>query len=150
MAFCKKLTEREKAAGRLPTGYTYTLPTEAQWEYACRAGTTGDFAGYQDVMAWYSSNSGGTTHSVGTKQPNAWGLYDMHGNVEEWCLDWYAKYSSDAVTDPVGPASGSSRVIRGGSWGLDAASCRSAIRYDYEPGNRVSDVGFRLALSAVR
>ncbi|MDR1817032.1 MAG: formylglycine-generating enzyme family protein, partial [Puniceicoccales bacterium] len=88
VAFCKKLTEQERAAGRLPSGYEYGLPTEAQWEYACRAGTTGDYAGNLEAMAWYGKNSGGGTHAVAQKQPNAWGFHDMHGNVWEWCADW--------------------------------------------------------------
>jgi formylglycine-generating enzyme required for sulfatase activity len=151
MAFCVKLTNREKAAGRLPAGYAYTLPTEAQREYACRAATTGDYAGDLDAMAWYGANSGGTTHPVGTKQPNAWGLYDMHGNVWEWCRDWYAdKLPGGEVTNPLGPPSGSNRVLRGGGWHDDAANCRSAIRGGNEPGYRDGPVGFRLALSAVR
>jgi formylglycine-generating enzyme required for sulfatase activity len=151
MAFCMKLTEREKAAGRLPTGYAYTLPTEAQREYACRAGTEGPFAGDLDAMAWYGANSGGTTHPVGTKAPNAWGLYDVEGNVFEWCRDWYAdKLPGGEVTNPLGPPSGSARVIRGGSWNYVAALCRSAFRLNREPAYRNFDVGFRLALSAVR
>ena len=150
IAFCAKLTEREKAAGRLPTGYTYNLPTEAQREYACRAGTEGPFAGDLAAMAWYEPNSGGTTHPVGMKQPNAWGLYDMEGNVWEWCRDWYGPYPGGDLTNPAGPSSGSIRVIRGGSWGNDAAYCRSAYRPYDEPGDRGTYVGFRLALSAVR
>jgi formylglycine-generating enzyme required for sulfatase activity len=151
IAFCAKLTDREKAAGRLPTGYAYTLPTEAQREYACRAGTTGDYAGDLDAMAWYNANSGNTTHPVGTKQPNAWGLYDMHGNVWEWCRDWYAdKLPGGEVTNPLGLPSGSLRVFRGGSWRDGAAGCRSAFRFGVVPGVRGLNVGFRLALSAVR
>jgi formylglycine-generating enzyme required for sulfatase activity len=151
MEFCRKLTERERQAGRLPDGYEYTLPTEAQWEYACRAGTTGDYAGNLDAMAWYAQNSGNTTHPVGQKQPNAWGLYDMQGNVAEWCLDRYKKkFPGGSVTDPTGPSSGSYRVTRGGGWDSDAARCRSATRGPYGPGDRCYDLGFRLALSSVR
>jgi len=150
MAFCQKLTERERAAGRLPDGYTFTLPTEAQWEYACRAGTTGPYAGDLDGMAWYSTNSGGTTHPVSTKQPNAWGLYNMHGNVWEWCSDWYKPYPGGSVTDPAGPASGAVRVLRGGSWCYPAANCRSAQRSRADPDIRHVDLGFRVALSFVR
>lgn len=150
MEFCQKLTERERAAGRLPDGYVYTLPTEAQWEYACRAGTTGDYGGNLDAMAWYTANSGGATHDVGTKQANAWGLHDMHGNVWEWCLDWYGNYPGGAVIDPVGAASGSLRVHRGGCWNNPAQDCRSAFRDGWAPRVRGDYLGFRLALSAVR
>ena len=147
MAFCRKLTERERAAGRLPEGYSYTLPTEAQWEFACRAGTTGDYAGKLDELGWYNGNSGNQSRPVATKQPNAWGLHDMHGNVWEWCLDWHGNYPGGSVTDPTGAASGSYRVYRGGGWGLGAARCRSALRYGDSPGFRGGYLGFRLALS---
>ena len=127
MQFCRKLTERERQADRLPEGYEYTLPTEAQWEFACRAGTTGSYggSGNLDEMGWYTSNSGGTTHPVAQKQANAWGLYDMNGNVWEWCQDWYGNYPGNSVTDPTGPSSGSGHVIRGGSWINDPRYCRS-------------------------
>jgi formylglycine-generating enzyme required for sulfatase activity len=129
-------------------GYVYRLPTEAEWEYACRAGTTGDYAGSLDAMAWYSSNSGSRTHPVGQKQPNAWGLYDMHGNVWEWCQDWYGGYPTGAVTDPKGAESGSGRVTRGGSWINSAANCRSALRGISSPGYRFIYLGFRLVRTA--
>lgn len=150
LSFCRKLTERERSAGRLPEGYVYTLPTEAQWEYACRAGTTGDYAGSLDAMGWYTSNSADSTEPVGTKQANAWGLYDMHGNVWEWCLDWEGDYPGGNVTDPIGASSGSNRVNRGGSWLYSADNCRSAYRDGSDPGFRGNDLGFRLALSSVR
>jgi formylglycine-generating enzyme required for sulfatase activity len=145
--FCRKLAERERSAGRLPEGYEYTLPTDAQWEYACRAGTTGDYAGNLDAMAWYESNSGSQTHAVSAKQPNAWGLYDMHGNVWEWCRDWKGDYPGGSVRDPTGPASGSLRVRRGGCWLSTARNCRSAGRDGNDPGNRLYFLGFRLALA---
>ena len=150
MDFCRKLTERERAAGRLAGDLAYTLPTEAQWEYACRAGTTGDYAGALDAMAWYSANSGDQTHPVGQKQTNAWGLHDMHGNVSELCLDWYGNYPGGSVTDPTGAASGSLRVIRGGDWDAAAINCLSAVRIRCGPGARIDNIGFRLCLSAVR
>jgi len=150
VAFCKKLTEREQAAGRLPEGYAYVLPTEAQWEYACRAETTGDYAGELNAMAWYDQNAGSTTHVVATKQANAWGLHDMHGNVREWCADWYGELPGGAVRDPSGAASGTIRVRRGGSWSLTADGCRSAVRGGNSPGDRNNVLGFRLALSSVR
>jgi formylglycine-generating enzyme required for sulfatase activity len=146
MAFCWKLTERERPAGRLPDGYAYTLPTEAQWEYACRAGTTGKFAGDLDAMAWYDENSGATTHPVGEKRPNAWGLSDMQGNVFEFC-QWLGGYPGGEVTNPRGPAPDFSHVLRGGSWFVGALDCRPAFRYEYIPDEPLSFVGFRLALA---
>jgi formylglycine-generating enzyme required for sulfatase activity len=150
MKFCAELTEREKAAGRLPAGYVYTLPTEAQWEYACRAGTTGSYAGEPDAMAWYNKNSGGTTHPVGLKRPNAWGLYDMLGNVLEWCYDWYGDYRGGEVADPKGPASGYFRMARGGSWRTEVTVCRSAARAGGSQDRRDYTLGFRLALAPAR
>ncbi|WP_461255975.1 formylglycine-generating enzyme family protein [Treponema sp. R80B11-R83G3] len=125
----------------------YRLPTEAQWEYACRAGTTTAYntgAAISDNTGWYSSNSGNRTHQVGLKTANAWGLYDMHGNVWEWCWDWYGSYSSSAQTDPVGASSGSDRVVRGGSWGNSAEYVRSGHRGSYDPSSRRDSFGFRL------
>lgn len=137
--FCQALS------GKL--GVTITLPTEAQWEYACRAGTTGRYAGYAlDAMGWYDDNSDSKTHIVGQKNPNPWGLYDMHGNVYEWCSDWFGDYSGSATTDPTGASTGSHRVDRGGSWYDPAEDCRSANRNIYTPSYRNSDLGFRLAL----
>ena len=147
MEFCQHLTEREHAAGRLPEGYRYTLPTEAQWEYACRAGSTGIYAGDLAAMAWYDANSGGETHPVAQKRPNAWGLYDMHGNVQEWCADWYRGYPGGDVRDPTGPSTGQFHVLRGGNWGLAAGTCRSAFRHWYPGGGSNAGIGFRLALA---
>jgi len=127
-------------------GLGFRLPTEAEWEYACRAGTTGDYAGSLDEMGWYDENSGKQTHPVGQKKPNAWGLYDMHGNVCEWCWDWYGENLPGGI-DPVGPASGSYRVYRGGGWGNYAFFCRAAYRNDYDPTYRYNgDLGFRSVL----
>ena len=149
--FCRKLSElpAERSAGRV-----YRLPTEAEWEYACGAGsTTAYYFGDDDSMlgkyAWYARNSGGQTHPVGQKKPNGWGLYDMHGNVREWCSDWFEEYTSAAEDDPTGATAGSSRVIRGGSWGSFAGFCRSASRFWGQPSFRYYDLGFRLAFSSV-
>jgi len=128
---------------RDPT-YIYRLPTEAEWEYACRAGTTTEFSGDIDQLAWYSSNSDLDPHPVGMKRPNAWGLFDVHGNVEEWCLDWYGDYTKAAVSDPTGPSSGTSRVCRGGSFFDPDLFCGSARRRKAMPGDRSSHLGFRL------
>jgi len=130
---------------RAKTGLvTFDLPTEAQWEYACRAGTDSPYAGDLDEMAWIKGNSGKTTHPVGQKRPNAWGLFDMHGNVFEWCLDWREEYSAGSTIDPKGEASGSARVIRGGSWYYDAQQCRSAHHFG-NSGRRLANIGFRAA-----
>ena len=150
MIFCQKLTERERGAGRLPAGYEYTLPTEAEWEYACRAGTTGLYAGKLDAMAWYDANSGGETHLVGLKQPNAWGFHDMHGNVQEWCADWYGGYPGGRVNNPMGAATGQFRVTRGGSWDFTAGYARSAFRHWSPTNGGARGTGFRLALAPRR
>ena len=129
------------------------LPTEAEWEYACRAGAPSPFAGsgVLNEMGWYAGNSGGKTHPVGSKKPNAWGLCDMHGNVWEWCQDWYGDYPAGAVIDRQGPATGAFRVFRGGSLNYYARDCRAAFQNGREPGNRGSNLGFRVALApAVR
>lgn len=130
----------------LNDGYIYRLPTEAEWEYACRAGSTGDYAGSLDAMAWYGSNAVGTTHPVGQKEPNAWGLYDMHGNVREWCQDWFnvSYYAQSPSVDPIGPRAGSDRVLRGGNWILGSDPLRSAHRWRMMPALREENVGFRL------
>ena len=127
------------------TGLAFDLPTEAQWEYACRAGTTTTYS-YGDsangAYMWYSSNSSSQTHDVGTKNANPWGLYDMHGNVWEWCLDWSGSLSGG--TDPKGSSSGSYRVKRGGSWCDGAGSCTSSYRGYGNPSSAYSYFGFRL------
>ena len=120
------------------------LPTEAQWEFACRAGTSGPYPGKLDEFAWYDANSGRRTHPIGTKQPNAFGLHDLHGNVWEWCRDYYSeRYSPGPVTDPLGPSNGSGRVYRGGSWGSAASGCRSAYRFWFVPAASFNLLGFR-------
>ena len=128
----------------LQNDYRYRLPTEAEWEYACRAGTTGDYYGDLDSIGWYSGNSGRTTHPVGQKQANAFGLYDMTGNVFEWCEDRYGVYSSDSLTDPTGAASGPGRVARGGGWYAPAINLRSAYRSNDSPSNVSWGIGFRV------
>ena len=141
----------EQAAGRLPIGYEYRLPTEAEWEYACRAGSLGDYSGATlDALGWYAVNAQSRTHDAGVTTLNAWGLFDVHGNVSEWCVDWYdQRYYGTAAADrdPKGPgANGYYRVLRGGSWGDRARFCRSAYRSRLGPGHRSGYRGFRLSL----
>jgi len=133
------------------TGMTFRLPTEAEWEYACRAGseTAYSFGNNKKKLvkyAWYDANTTAETHPVGRRKPNAWGLYDMAGNVWEWCQDWYGKnyYQYSPVIDPTGPSSGHGRVFRGGSWFSSDDRCRSAFRYGYDPKLRYANLGFRL------
>jgi len=140
-AFCEELSKL--------TRKKFVLPTEAQWEYACRAGsdTRFCFVNEEDKLeeyAWYNKNSEGRPHAAGRMKPNAWGLYDMHGNVWEWCNDWYGEYSAGPQTDPEGPASGPGRVLRGGSWSDYSGRCRSASRYSITPGTRSYSMGFRV------
>jgi formylglycine-generating enzyme required for sulfatase activity len=129
-------------------GNVYRLPTEAEWEYAARAGTTGEWYGDLNRIAWYWSNSGSRTHPVGKKLPNAWGLHDMIGNVWEWVDDWFDYYSPGPQVDPAGPSLGMNRVNRGGSWNVVAEYCRTAYRAGYGPVTRINYLGFRLALGA--
>jgi len=145
--FCQKLSAlpQERQAGRV-----YRLPTEAEWEYACRARSAtqysfGDDEAFLVDHAWYF-HQGGEAHPVGQKTPNAWGLFDMHGNVSEWCSDWYGDYGRGAATDPLGPMNASTRVLRGGNWRCAAVACRSASRAQLDPSGRSSYLGFRLAL----
>lgn len=144
--FCNRLSEREgstpayRREGQCTEEVTsadgYRLPTEAEWEYACRAGTTGPRYGELDEIAWYRGNSGGTAHPVGRKRPNAWGLYDMLGNVWEWCWDFY---------DPA--VYGEYRVLRGGGWFDEQWSCRASVRRRSHPTLRLDDIGFRVVRS---
>lgn len=134
------------------TGRNFRLPTEAEWEFAARGGNYSrhyKYSGsnYIDDVAWYGDNSSDRTHPVGTKQANELGLYDMSGNVWEWCSDWYGSYSSYSQNDPTGPNSGSYRVERGGSWDYSARDCRSSYRNFYSPGVSIFDLGLRLVLS---
>jgi formylglycine-generating enzyme required for sulfatase activity len=162
--YCGRLTARERATGRIPANYRYRLPTEAEWEYACRGGTTNAFhygkalrgamanldARFEydaDVGTISTSNYFGRTSVVGSYMPNGFGLYDMHGNVWEWCADRYGTYPFGAVSDPRGPVSGSNRVFRGGSWFNYGNHCRSAFRYWFDPEYRFTDLGLRVVLA---
>ena len=160
--FCASLTEYFESS--LPAGYTkFDLPTEAQWEYACRAGISSalnngtnltsdtDECSNLDLVAWYNKNSTNRTHSVGLKQPNAWGLYDMHGNVNEFCLDfrnqnWKIDYPPGPVTDPINTTEVDEVIIRGGNFSSDAKRNRSASRDGKTPGTRLNNLGFRVVL----
>ena len=174
--FCRKITRRERKAGRLPKGYVYRLPTEAQWEYACRAGSKGPYNVKCDgdkpdlksprYLKSFANVGEGKPIDVGRKKPNAWGLYDMHGNVYEWCLDWYGPYPAGEVKDPTGPVEGKKRVARGGCFNgppphsppgvitrADSFSSigpflRSASRYRFRPDvNFYAILGFRVVLA---
>jgi len=161
MAYCLALTAREFAAGRLPAGYQYRLPTEAEWEYCCREGTTTEFHYGNSLLCgqanfYYSHHTNSycntvSTVAVGSYVPNAWGLYDMHGNVWEWCLDSWdgsASYPAAAVTDPY-VSSGPLRVIRGGSWLSYSGGCRSAFRGSLIPASANYYIGFRVVLAPI-
>ncbi|MBW1709693.1 MAG: formylglycine-generating enzyme family protein [Deltaproteobacteria bacterium] len=152
-----------KALNRSEGNDRYRLPTEAEWEYACRSGTATAVASGNltaagnmcdpnlDRVGWYRENSNGSTHPVAQKEPNAWGLYDMHGNVWEWCQDryerWYEKFTSDSVTDPLGGKLGRKRIFRGGSWFAGSEYCRSADRLKAPPDFKSAGLGFRLVRS---
>ena len=149
--FCRRLSAlpEEEAAGS-----PYQLPTEAEWEFVCRAGTTGKWSFGEDESAfadhgWYHGNSSGETQPIAQKKPNAWGLYDIHGNVWEWCADWYVEdyYAASPSKDPTGPASGLYRVLRGGSWYFGPADSRSASRGWNSPLGRYNACGFRIISS---
>ncbi len=149
VSYCKHLSELpdEKSAGRV-----YRLPSEAEWEYACRATSGASYSnGDSDVLldehAWFGEGAQGKTHPVGIKKANRWGIFDMHGNVLEWCQDWYEVHSVDDATDSEVPPIGSCRVIRGGSWVGMAYGCRASIRLNAAPTDRKPYIGFRVAMS---
>jgi formylglycine-generating enzyme required for sulfatase activity len=127
------------------TGQTFRLPTEAEWEYACRAGSAAERYGNVNEIAWYLGNADNQTHPVGAKRPNSWGVYDVLGNVWEWCRDWYGSYGSGSIINPAGASSGSKRVFRGGSWHFPVQYIRAAYRDRYDPDFKNYRLGFRLA-----
>ncbi|HEY5910829.1 MAG TPA: formylglycine-generating enzyme family protein [Verrucomicrobiae bacterium] len=153
--YCGLITQRDRALGRISTNTVYRLPTEAEWEYACRGWTStrfslGDDPNYASLTnyVWYAGNAESTTHPVGQKLPNPWGLFDMHGNVWEWCQGWGDYYYPGGIAlDPQGPLAGSTRAHRGGGWGSPAPDCRSANRGNSNPGDRATTTGFRVVLA---
>lgn len=150
-AYCAELNRRQREAGRLPPDYEYRLPTEAEWEYACRTGGTGKFSFGDDPAAageyaWTEENSDGTSHPVGGKKPNAWGFHDLHGNVWEWCQDWFSEYPRQSQMDPVGPPAGKFKVFRGGGWNHATKFAQISSRFMMSPSNGIDFVGFRVAL----
>ncbi len=157
-AYCQALTAREVTLARLPVGYEYRLPTEAEWEYACRAGTVTEYNVGADIYCgdaafFYSTHSYipcGLSSPVpgGSYAPNGFGLYDMHGNVREWCLDSFFSYAPGAVSNPLATG-GVNRVVRGGSWGSNSSFSRSAYRYGNNPGDSYNYIGFRLVLGEI-
>jgi len=155
--YCALLTQQEQQAHHIPTNWVYRLPTEAEWEYACRAGATTEFSYGEDPSytnlasyAWYDADSNMRAQAVGRLLPNVWGLYDMEGDVFEWCQDWYGPYPAGSVTDPQGPSSdlGSGRVFRGGGWAYGPTFCRCAGRYSSEPELHYDFLGLRVVLSS--
>ena len=153
VAFCKAITIRDRKAGRITGNMIYRLPTEAEWEYACLAGATtafsfGDLAQETDAYLWSAENSEDKTNPVSQKKPNAWGLYDMHGNVWEWVVDWFAAHPKEPqLVDPSGPLQGKHRVFKGGGWYHEAKYARSTSRFMMEPGMAINYVGFRVVLA---
>jgi formylglycine-generating enzyme required for sulfatase activity len=152
--YCAKLNEIESQAGRLPAGYQYRLPTEAEWEYAARAGTTtayyfGNSTNAFETFGWYRANSEATPHAIGLKTPNAWGLYDLSGNLMEWCGDALEAYPGGAVTNIQGSAQSQTRTVRGGGWDRPVVQGRSAWRESHLPALKYADIGFRVVLVPV-
>ncbi len=147
--YCQKLTERDRADGKITVQQAYRLPTEGEWEYAARAGTIGARYGDLDGIAWWAGNSANQTHLVKKKSANYWGLYDMLGNVREWCLDWYGEYPTGSIGNPSGPGWGSGRIFRGCSYYSGSEGIRSAWRGVGGIGYTNGETGFRPVLSSV-
>jgi formylglycine-generating enzyme required for sulfatase activity len=152
--YCARLTQREQQAGRLPNDYAYRLPTEAEWEYVARAGTTGWFSFGDDLSllhsyGWYTVDSASSPHPTGQLLPNPWGLSDMHGNVFEWCWDWIAAPPAGPVTDLIGQTNGILHAIRGGAWNSSWVDCRSSWRTGHVPTYANSALGLRVVLAPV-